>query len=183
MTIPRPGITHYIMAAVIVAVSGIAIWQTLQLADAKVEIAELKAAAETKRADGHEVYAKDSDKTAGKESQHAASTQAASDKFTSDQPSIESDLRARLAAADSLRKTAENRAARYRAQANGDAAACGRLADRTAALDASLAEGRQVAEDLRGTVIKRDREVVLLLDIIAADRVLLNNPPESVAGS
>lgn len=183
MTIPRPGITHYVMAAIIVAVSALAIWQTLQLADANVVIAGLKAAAETKRADGHEAYAQDSDKTAGKEQTHAANIQAASDNFTQAAPAADADLRDRLATAERLRNDAEKRAARYRSQANGNAAACSGLADRAAALDASLAEGRQVAEELRGTVIKRDREVVLLLDIIAADRALLAKQPESVAGT
>lgn len=51
------------------------------------------------------------------------------------------------------------------------------VADRCAALNRSLAQGRGVVADLRGTLERRDAEVILLGDQIKADRLLLERSP------
>jgi hypothetical protein len=55
-----------------------------------------------------------------------------------------------------------------------------RLASHAARLDASLAEGRVVAEQLRATVVERDAQLWLLADIIRADRALFG-PGDAIA--
>lgn len=119
------------------------------------------------------VAAADEIKTGGKEREHAAATQGASDAFTQTAPAREDALRADLARAERLRRGAEQRAAGYRAQAEAGAAACRRLADRYATIDAHLVEGVDVVADLRAAVDRRDAEVALLRRQIDADRALL----------
>lgn len=69
----------------------------------------------------------------------------------------------------------EQRATRYRALAEGGTAQCGSLASHAARLDASLVEGRSVAEELRATVELRDSQLRLLGSQIIADRQLYEN--------
>ena len=121
---------------------------------------------------------KDSEKTATKESTHAVSIQAASDTFTQPASFRDAALRAELADALRVRDAATARAARYRAQSEGDAAARSRLADRAEALDRQLGAGLQVVAGLRGDLVRRDAEVNLLLDVIDADRALLDQAPD-----
>jgi hypothetical protein len=118
-------------------------------------------------------WAADSAATAKKEQTHAADTIHASDAYAAGAPEREARLRADLADARRLRDAADVRAAGYRAQANAGAEACRGLADRSAALDRSLAAGRGVVAELRGALERRDAEVALLAGLIDADDALL----------
>ncbi|MFA5386818.1 MAG: hypothetical protein WC322_00265 [Candidatus Paceibacterota bacterium] len=82
----------------------------------------------------------------------------------------------RAADADRLRLDAERRAATYRAMSESGGADCSALADRTAALDRSLAKGLGVVAELQGTVERRDAEVAALMRQIQADRALMSEP-------
>lgn len=135
----------------------------LQLKIVKSEAANTKA---TLKAEGLQ---------ATKEHTHAASTQKVSDEFTTSQPIRDAIARSDLARSERLRLDADRRAATYRAQALGNAAACSGLADRLEAFDRQLVEGTQVVGDLGAIVARRDAEVVLLREVIDADRALLGD--------
>ena len=115
----------------------------------------------------------DENKTALKESTHAADTSKNSDEFTMSQPVRDANARADVARADRMRRDSERRAATYRAQAEANAAACRDLADRYAALDRHVVDGVGVVSALRRDLVRRDAEVVLLRGQIDADRALL----------
>lgn len=123
----------------------------------------------------------DEQATASKESAHATQTMEASDVFTQGQPARADALRADLSRAERLRVDAERRAATYRAQAQADDAARVGLADRLETLDRHIVEGVEVVAELRAVVDKRDAEVVLLRNVIDADRHLLDEPPHAQA--
>lgn len=110
--------------------------------------------------------------TALKESTHAANTSKNSDEFTTSQPVRDAIARADLALADRLRTDAERRAATYRAQAQSNAAACGNLADRHAALDAHIVDGAAVVGALRSDLARRDAEVAMLRKQVDTERAL-----------
>lgn len=110
-----------------------------------------------------------------KEQAHTTSIQKVSDEFTTSQPVRDAIARADIARADRLRIDADRRAATYHAQALGNATACGSLANRLEAFDRQLVEGTQVVADLGAVVARRDAEVVLLREVIDADRALLGN--------
>ena len=114
----------------------------------------------------------DENKTALKESTHAADTSKNSDEFTMSQPVRDAIARADVARADRLRRDSERRAATYRAQAEAGAAACRDLADRHAAIDRHVTEGVEVVGELRKTVANRDAAVKALRGQIDADRAL-----------
>ena len=161
----------WILAAI--AAGALASAQTWRLHSLQAGHGTLLASVATDRTARATAWAADSDKTAGKEQVHAASTQKASDVFTQAAPGRETALLADLQRARSLLNSADSRATRYRAQADAGAAACGALADRTQALDRQLAEGLGVVADLRGIVERRDAEVVLMGSVIDTDRALL----------
>lgn len=104
---------------------------------------------------------------------HTATTQKASDDFTTSQSARSDSVRADLVRLERLRLDAERRAASARAQAAAGTAACLGLADRLTALDNQLVEGIAVVGDLRGVVDRRDAEVALLRAFVNADRALL----------
>lgn len=144
-----------------------------QVLKARADLSEEKAARQKDRADRAVAYSTDSDSTANKEGNHAADSQKASDKFTAGAPDRAVALADDLQRARRLQNDAERRAARYRTQSEGDAAERGRLASLAATLDSQLAAGVKVVAGLRGDLVRRDAEVVLLLDQIDADRLLL----------
>lgn len=111
--------------------------------------------------------------TASQEQAHAATTQKASDDFTTSQPVRDAIARVDLTRLDRLRTDAERRTASYRAQAAAGAAACSSLADRHAALDAHIVRGVGVVAALRSDLGRRDAEVALLRGVVDADRALL----------
>jgi len=160
-----------LIALGLAAIAGV---QTWRLKTVEVDLARHEAAAATDTAKRATAYAADSDKTAGREQTHAAATQKASDAFTQAEPQRVLDLAADIARARGLLDSAVDRAARYRAQANVDAAACSRLADRSAALDRGLAEGLGVVAELKGALERRDAEVALQGSVIDADHDLLS---------
>jgi hypothetical protein len=110
--------------------------------------------------------------TRTKESTHADQITAAVDTYQAARPAAAADAAERLARAERLQRTAEGRAAQYLAMSKAGDAERGRLADHAARLDASLADGRRVAEQLRATVVERDQQLHLLADVIRADRAL-----------
>lgn len=117
--------------------------------------------------------------TREKETTHASQSTQAVDTYRAAQASADAVAAARIADAERLQRGAEGRALRYRAMSEASAAERDRLASHAAQLDASLAEGRLVAEELRATVVERDRSIELLADTIRADRQLF----ESAAGA
>jgi len=126
--------------------------------------------------------AEQSDTNRSKEHAHANDITQATDAFQAAQAPAAADGAARLADAQRLQRDAEARAARYRAMSKASASERDRLASDAARLDASLAEGRVVAEQLRATVIDRDQRIQLLADVIAADRSLFDGGAEPEAG-
>lgn len=120
--------------------------------------------------------------TSTDERTHAKQTQENSDAFTLSQPVRDAIARADLARADRLRVGAERRAATYRAMAQANAAACSGLADRLETFDRQLVEGVAVVGALRGDLVRRDAEVVLLRGQIDADRALFAQPGQPDAG-
>lgn len=121
----------------------------------------------------------DENKTALKESTHAANTSKNSDEFTMSQPVRDAIARADVARADRLRRDSERRAATYRAQAEAGAAACRDLADRHSALDRHVTEGVEVVGELRKTVANRDAAVKALRGQIDADRALFEDDAQT----
>ncbi|WP_418122533.1 hypothetical protein [Variovorax sp. 160MFSha2.1] len=113
-----------------------------------------------------------------KEQGHANSVTRAVDDFQAAQAPAAAYGAARIADAERLQRAAEGRAAQYLAMSKAGAAERDRLASHAARLDASLAEGRRVAEQLRADLVDRDQRIGLLADIIRADRSLFE-PGES----
>lgn len=107
-----------------------------------------------------------------KESTHADKITAAVDTYQAARAPAVADAAERIARAERLQRTAESRAAQYRAMSQAGDAERDRLAVHAARLDASLADGRRVAEQLRSTVIERDQQLQLLANVIRADRAL-----------
>lgn len=110
--------------------------------------------------------------TRTKESNHADQITEAVDTYQAARTPAVADAAERLARAERLQRTAEGRAAQYRAMSQAGSAERDRLASHAARLDASLANGRRVAEQLRSTVVERDQQLQLLADVIRADRAL-----------
>ncbi|KAF1021895.1 MAG: hypothetical protein GAK30_01584 [Paracidovorax wautersii] len=107
-----------------------------------------------------------------KEADHATASTQAVDRYQTAQATAAHDHAARAADALRLQRSAETRAAQYRAMSQASEAERERLASHAARLDASLADGRQVVADLRATVVDRDNRIQLLADTIRADRAL-----------
>lgn len=114
-------------------------------------------------------------RNAGLNLAHAQQTLENSDAFTTSQPIRDALARVDRAVAERLHLGAERRAATYRAMAETNAAACRDLADRHAALDAHVVRGVEVVAGLRGDLVRRDAEVVLLRRQIDTDRALLDD--------
>ncbi|WP_225782678.1 hypothetical protein [Xenophilus sp. Marseille-Q4582] len=163
-------------AAVVIAGASFAAGWHLNGMTGRAAVAEVKTELATGRADRAEAARTDEQKTATLEHQHAGLTLAAAERFSLAAPGRELALRAELADARRVRDGAEVRAARYRAQAQGDAAARRDLADRCEALDRQLAAGVGVVAALRGDLERRDAEVMLLVEQIQADRLLFAVP-------
>lgn len=111
--------------------------------------------------------------TREKEATHATQTTRALDTYHAAQAPADAVAAARVADAERLQRGAEGRALRYRAMSEASAAERDRLAGHAARLDASLAEGRVVAEGLRAAVVERDNRIQLLADTLRADRQLI----------
>lgn len=118
--------------------------------------------------------------TREKETTHASQSTQAVDTYRAAQASADAVAAARVADAERMQRGAEGRALRYRAMSEASAAERDRLASHAAQLDASLAEGRVVAEQLRAAVVERDGQIQLLADTIRADRQLFD--PSSGSG-
>jgi hypothetical protein len=120
--------------------------------------------------------------TRSKEAGHASQITQAIDDFQGARAPAADDSAVRVADAQRLQRASESRALRFLAMSKASDAERDRLASHAARLDASLAEGRVVAEQLRATVVERDAQVRLLADIIRADRTLFGsgdaNAPE-----
>lgn len=107
-----------------------------------------------------------------KASTHASQSTTAVDRFVTAQAPAAADAAARIADAQRLQRDADRRADRYRAMSQASEAERDRLASDAARLDASLAEGRLLAEELRANLVDRDNRIRLLADTIRADRIL-----------
>lgn len=112
-----------------------------------------------------------------KETSHAEKITEAVDTFQAARAPAVADAAERIARAERLQRTAEGRAAQYRAMSQAGEAERDSLASHAARLDASLADGRHVAEQLRATVVERDQQIRLLAGVIAADRELTEGEP------
>ncbi|ATA57209.1 hypothetical protein CKY39_31270 [Variovorax boronicumulans] len=110
--------------------------------------------------------------TRTKESIHADTITEAVDTYQAARAPAAADAAERVARAQRLQRTAEGRAAQYLAMSQAGDTERSRLASHAARLDASLADGRRVAEQLRATVVERDQQLRLLGDVIRADRAL-----------
>lgn len=164
----------WLLGILLVCALGVAGIERTQVLKARADLSAEKAARQKDRADRATLALTDSETTAKKEGTHAADSQTASDKFTAHAPDRALALAAELQRARSLQNDADRRAAGYRAQADGESAERSRLASLAGTLDRQLTEGLEVVADLRGDLVRRDAEVVLLLDQVAADRKLLD---------
>lgn len=116
--------------------------------------------------------------TRTKETGHANKITEAVDTYQATRAPAVADAAVRIALAERLQRTAEGRAAQYRAMSQASDAERDHLASHAARLDASLADGRRVAEQLRATVVERDQQLHLLADVIRADRALADHGAE-----
>ena len=139
---------------------------------AKNETLEVIAAWDKYRADRIEAGLKQVEWNITLERNHSADTQENVDEYQMSESVRIALHRADLAVADRLRIEADQRAARYRAQAQAGAAACSDLADRHAALDQHIIRGADVVARLRDDLARRDGEVKLLLQQVMIDRAL-----------
>lgn len=138
---------------------------------------------ETKQAKGVALRAEaarvDSEATAKLEAKHAEGTIYNADKLASIKTNIGDNLRADLVSIERLHIDSKRRAATYRAQADADATARRDLADKAAALDSDLSEGRQLVRTLRANIEQRDAEVSALCDQVNIERRLLGDDSNS----
>ena len=163
------------MCAAIVAGALLAL-QTWRLHDEQIARRDLVAAS-ARQESARATKARDAEiSTAASERAHAAHTQENSDAFTQSQSARDAAARADLDRLERLRKSADSRAAGYRAQAAACAAAGSGLANRLEALDHQLVEGVGVVAALRSDLERRDAEVTLLRGQIDADRALMAGP-------
>lgn len=139
---------------------------------AKHETLEVIAAWDKYRADRIEAGLKQVEWNITLERSHSADTQENMDEYQMSESVRIALHRADLAVADRMRIKADQRAARYRAQAQAGAAACSDLADRHAALDRHVVRGADVVARLRDDLARRDGEVKLLLQQVMIDRAL-----------
>lgn len=122
---------------------------------------------------------KDELQTATKETHHAADTIQNADALTAGKNDAAERLAAAIADAERVRADYARRAATYRAQAAADATARSALADKAAALDASLADGRHVVAVVRGSLEQRDKEVSALCEQVNIERRLMGDTSNS----
>lgn len=160
-----------ILAAVIAVLAFSSGW-VVKGWQANKTIAELRAEQDRGTATRAEAARTDETKTAIKESKHAQDTIYNADRLANLKTGIDVDVRAELARAERLQRSAEGRAATYRAQAQADAAARSDLADKAAALDRQLAEGLGVVAILGSDLRRRDAEVAALCDQVNIERRL-----------
>lgn len=163
--------THAAAAIGGAVLAGVLSWQVQgwRLGEQIAAIEKRYATAEVRRS---EAARTDEQKTASKESTHAADTLKNSDEFTTSQPVRDAIARADLSRADRLRTDAERRAGTYRAQAAACTTASGGIADRLEAFDRQLVEGVAVVGELRTDLARRDAEVVLLRRQVDIERAL-----------
>ena len=111
---------------------------------------------------------RDERNAANKKLEDAARTAAdeASKQVRSELAVVIADARSRADAAERVRDQADTRAAGYRRRAEAGEASCRVLADSASKLDRSLAEGRRVAEELRGVIGERDSQVEFLSKLL-----------------
>lgn len=168
-----PGLYTYVATAIVAGALAFGGGWKVQAWRYDAQIAAIQQKHTTAELRRSEAVRTDENQTASKESTHAADTLKNSDEFTTSQPVRDAIARADLARVERLRTDAERRAATYRAQAQADDAARRGLADRLEAFDRQLVEGVAVVGELRGDLVRRDSEVVLLRGQIEADRALL----------
>ena len=113
------------------------------------------------------------------ETAHANQITNAVDTYQTSRAPAVTDAAERIARAERLQRTAEGRALQYRAMSKAGEAERDRLANHAARLDASLADGRRVVEQLRSTVVERDQQLQLLADVIRADRALADRDAQT----
>lgn len=140
---------------------------------ARVERADLKAAAEKLRADTAEVARKDAVIVGEKQFTHATNQQENVDVYAQKIATLEAARRADAVTAVSLRSTIAAYVANSRTQTQSDPATCQRQDDRLSTLGELLAEGADLVAEGRQLVRRRDAEIGLLLPLIVNDRQLL----------
>jgi hypothetical protein len=160
------------IAAALVAAFLFGLGWTVKGWQSSKSIAELRTEQAQDRADRAEAARTDEANTAQLESKHAKDTIYNADKLADLKTGITVDVRAELDRAHRLQLDSERRAATYRAQAQADATARSDLADKAAALDASLAEGIGVVAEIGGALKQRDAEVAVLCDQVNIERRL-----------
>lgn len=162
-----------IAAVVLLAtLAGIAGVQTVRLADERAAHANTTAAWAEQRAAQSQSSFRQSEMNRDKEQSHAAQITQATDAYLAQKASRQPDDDRRYADATRLQRSAETRAAQYRAMSEAGEAERERLAGHATRLDAALADGRVVAEQLRVAVVDRDQRIGLLGAVIEADRRL-----------
>lgn len=168
-------IKAYGLQALCLALLALLLAQTLRLHGEQLAHGKLKTQVAEQAQAQATVALKAERRNAGLGLAHAQQTQENSDAFTTSQPVRDALARVDRAVAERLHLGAERRAATYRAMAETNATACRDLADRHAALDAHVVRGVEVVAGLRGDLVRRDAEVVLLRRQIDTDRALLDD--------
>lgn len=155
--------------AVLIAAASVAIGYVTGRSDGAASVQQQWDADTTKQAQAETDQA---NTTRTKEATHADKITEAVDTYQAARTPAAADASERIARAERLQRTAEGRAAQYLAMSQAGNTERSRLASHAAQLDASLADGRRVAEQLRATVVERDQQIRLLGDVIRADRAL-----------
>lgn len=168
-SVPATWWVGIVLALVLLAGAGV---QTVRLAGEQAEHAKTKAAWDQEKASRAQAAAVQSETNREKGITHAEAVTVAVDQFQAGRAAAVAESAGRVDAAVSLRRSAETRAAQYRAMSEAGEAERERLAGHATRLDAALADGRVVAEQLRAAVVDRDQRIGLLGAVIQADRKL-----------
>lgn len=159
-----------LLVAVLLALLGL---QTVRLAGRGEELATERLARATETSDRNRAALRESERVATLQLTHAAQQQESVHAFEQTIRTLEADRADDAAHADRVRLQFAATAARDRAAARSDPAACERVADRSEVIAAAAAEGGELLAEARRALERRDAEVSLLLGIVRNDRALL----------
>lgn len=159
-----------LLVAVLLAALGV---QTVRLASRGEELAAERLTRATETNDRNRAALRESERVATLQLTHAAQQQETVHAFEKTIRTLEAGRAGNAARAERVRLQFAATAARDRAAARSDPAACERVADRSEVLGATAAEGGELLAEARRALARRDAEVTLLLGIVHNDRSLL----------
>lgn len=159
-----------LLVAVLLAALGA---QTVRLANRGEELATERLARAAETNDRNRAALRETERVATLQLTHAARQQETVHAFEQTIRTLEAGRAGAAARAERVRLQFAATAARDRAAARSDPAACERVADRSEVITAAAAEGGELLAEARRALERRDAEVSLLLGIVRNDRALL----------